>query len=104
MEENFNSEILELIEKLNNATESQILNAFKNSKDENITKILFDYFCKNNFDFSIKIYSVLNDEIKEDLKDSFFNFVLEKNVNYSVVEALFLLGREYQKQYFTKNI
>lgn len=103
MEENYNSEILELIEKLNNATESQILNAFKNSKDENITKILFDYFCKNNFDFSIKIYSVLNDEIKEDLKDSFFNFVLEKNVNYSVVEALFLLGREYQKQYFTKN-
>lgn len=103
MEETYETEIIELIHKLNNATESQILNAFKNSKNKIITKKLFIYYCNNNFDFSIKIFEILTKEIKEELKDDFFNFVLEKNINYSTVEALFLLGENYQKSYFEKN-
>ena len=97
-----NNDVLKLIEKLNKLNEEQIIKSFKASKNLDITKELFNYYCENNFALALKIYQNVDVRIKDAIKDVLFSHLNE--FNKDVVMSLYLLGKDYQITYFKKHL
>ncbi len=95
-----NNDILNLIEKLNKLNEEQIIKSFKNSKNLEITKELFKYYCDNNLPLSLKIYQNVDIKIKEVIKEVLYKCISNQNFSKEVITAIYLLGEDYQIAYF----